>query len=97
MLMALCLFAACRKPEIGNHEGGDNDTITIIEDTIVNPYLVVTTTPPVDITATEATCGAKVTSSGCDLKELGICWGTAAEPTVSDSVRKTDNCTEPFT
>lgn len=100
VLMALCLFVSCTKPDNGNNNDGNDDNDTIVtpqNDTIVNPYIVVTTFPPVDITSCEAICGAKVTSLGCDLKELGICWGTAAEPTVNDSVRKTENCTEPFT
>lgn len=98
LLMALCLFVACRKPEIHNyHVSDDNDTITNSGDTIVNPLIVVTTIPPINITSTEAICGAKVTMSGsCNLKELGICWGTSEEPTVNDSVQKTENCAEPF-
>lgn len=94
MLMALFLFAACTKPDNNGNNNEDDDT----NDTIVNPYVVVTTLTPSNITFAEATCGAKIAvNEGGNLKELGVCWGTEAEPTVNDSVQKTDNCTEPFT
>ena len=55
MLKALCLFVSCTKPDnSNNNESGGS------KDTIVNPQVVVTTLSPVNITFTEAICGAKV-------------------------------------
>lgn len=108
VLMALCLFAACTKPDNGNNNegggnndtiiGGDNnDTITNGGDTLVNIHVIVATLTPINITDTEATCGAKITvNESGNLKELGICWSMATDPTVNDSVCKTENCTETF-
>lgn len=71
----------------GNGGGGGDVPSTV----------TVTTYNPTDITSTEATCGADVTAeNGSNIRELGICWGTAAYPTVENSHLSTTTWNTPF-
>lgn len=69
----------------GNGGGGAHATVTV------------TTYNPTDITSTEATCCADVTAeNGSNIRELGICWGTSAYPTVENSHLSTTTWNTPF-
>ena len=69
----------------GNGGGGAPATVTV------------TTYNPTDITSTEATCCADVTAeNGSNIRELGICWGTSAYPTVENSHLSTTTWNTPF-
>ena len=56
----------------------------------------VATYNPTDITSTEAVCGAEVVGNGSNIRELGICWGTSACPTVENSHLSTTTWNTPF-
>ncbi len=74
-------FTGCKDPE--NNEN--------------NLEIKVTTYVPTEITATTAICGGHVTVTGtAKLAELGVCWGTEADPVASDSHLSTTVTNEPF-
>ena len=50
-----------------------------------------------NITATSATCGGNVTSSGGDTVLRGVCWSTSQNPTINDSHTTNGNGTGSFT
>lgn len=59
--------------------------------------LKVTTITPYDITQTSAKCGCEVmVSDNVNLAELGVCWGTANNPTVESAHLSTSHWTEPY-
>ena len=67
--------------------GGGNTPATV----------TVTTYNPSDITSTGATCCADVTANnGSNIRELGVCWGTSAYPTVENSHLSTTTWNTPF-
>lgn len=69
----------------GNGGGGAHATVTV------------TTYNPTDITSTEATCCADVTAeNGSNIRELGICWGTSAYPTIENRHLSTTTWNSPF-
>ena len=84
-LLALLLataFTGCKDPE--NTEN--------------NLEIKVITYTPTEITATTALCGGHVTATGTAiLAELGVCWGTEADPVASDSHLSTMAASELFT
>ena len=53
--------------------------------TTTNPLATLTTTAVTAITATTAVSGGDITDdNGSDITERGVCWGTAANPTITD-------------
>jgi len=76
------------KPWDNGNGGGGGD---------VPSTITVTTYNPTDITSTGATCCADVTAeNGSNIRELGICWGTSAYPTVENSHLSTTTWNTPF-
>lgn len=68
------------------------------ENTENNLEIKVITYTPTEITATTALCGGHVTATGTAiLAELGVCWGTEADPVASDSHLSTMAASELFT
>lgn len=91
--MMAVVFAVGCKPENdpnnggGNQGGGDNDEVTV----------TVATFSPQDITETTALCGGEVSvSQGATVDELGVCWSTSPNPSVSGTHYSTTNWTAPF-
>ena len=57
----------------------------------------VTTYAATEITATSATAGGHVTSTGtAKITELGLCWSTDKNPTIEDAHLSTSNAADPF-
>ena len=83
MLVSLAIISiGCKKVESNNHD-------TVLELTTIEPY---------DITQTSAVCGCEVTvSENVSLAELGICWDTMSNPTVSSAHLSTNNWNGSFT
>ncbi len=76
MLAVAVVFAAgCTKPDEPNNGGNENEEVSI----------TVYTFDPRNITETTADCGCGVTLSPQSIRiaELGLCWGTHENPTVS--------------
>src|SRR5664279_2245341 len=59
---------------------------------------VLTTTVVTEISYTTATSGGKVTNEGgATVVTMGICWGTAAKPTIENSIYNMNGSTDAFT
>ena len=66
--------------------------VMFMTDVVVIPTL--TSSAVTAITATTATCGGTITSNGgAAITASGVCWGIAANPTVSLSTKTTDGST----
>ena len=60
--------------------------------------LTVTTSEPIDITATTATCGGSVVSNdGTSILMRGVCWATHSHPTTNDAYSENGNDPGDFT
>ena len=83
MMMLVFCFFSCSKTNDDDNGGNAN--------------LKVTTYTPADISGTSASCGGDViVNSGDAASQLGVCWSTAKNPTVSDSKLSTEVCDKPF-
>ena len=83
LMTAAVVVAGCKDPV---EPSNDND-VTI----------KVTTIAPTNIKINEATCGAEVVVNDLSgLKELGVCWGTTANPTIDNSHLGTTAFDAPF-
>lgn len=102
MLMVAVVFAAgCSKTDEpnngnnngnggGNNGGGGGDVVTTVP--------VVKTSAVSEITQTNALGGGTITSDGGSaVTECGVCWGTAADPTVSGNHAVSASNTGTFT
>lgn len=90
MLLALCL-AGCTKSNEGNNSGNNNGGGTTTNKVRVTTYT------PADITSTSASCGGDAIVEGnVVLYELGVCWGTSSNPTVSGNKQSTGSCGQPY-
>lgn len=89
----LVTVAGCTKPDEPNNGGNNNGNGGGNDGSDVR----VTTYTPQRITQTRTVCGGDViVIQGLSLNELGLCWGTEFNPTVSDSHLCTDVWNEPF-
>lgn len=76
---------------------GEEKSFTTETDGGGNNDVRVTTYTPQDITQTRAKCGGDViVTQGLALDELGVCWSTEHNPTISDAHLSTTNWSETF-
>lgn len=90
ILFVLCLVG-CTKPNEDNNSENNNGGGTTTNNVRVTTYT------PADITSTSASCGGDAIIEGnVVLNELGVCWGTSSNPTVSDNKQSTGSCGQPY-
>ena len=70
----------------------------VLEFTTPYDAVLLSTTAPTDIVHNAATCGGNITELGAHtLKEVGVCWGQSANPTVNDNKKAASSVTQQFT
>jgi hypothetical protein len=85
IMLMMVFVAGCNKPDEPNNEGNNDSDVRV------------TTYTPQDITATTAKCGGDaIVTQGLSLTEIGICWSTSENPTVTDSYTSSSTWNEPF-
>lgn len=63
------------------------------------PYgaVILSTTAPTDVIHEAATCGGNISDLGAHtLKEVGVCWGQSANPTIGDSRKAASSVSQQF-
>jgi hypothetical protein len=69
----------------------------VLEFTTPYDAVLLSTTAPTDIIHDAATCGGNITELGAHtLREVGVCWGQSANPTISDSKKAASLVSQQF-